>query len=92
MGKPAGGLPAFLYPGIAGPTKSGRDRKVPLTGELERALKEIRHLRGKLVFCRVDGKPFTLWQLHERLWGACRRAGLREIRWHDLRHTLLHIS
>ena len=29
----------------------------------------------------------TLWQLHERLWSACRRAGLREIRWHDLRHS-----
>lgn len=25
--------------------------------------------------------------LHERLWTACRRAGLREIRWHDLRHS-----
>ncbi len=26
-------------------------------------------------------------QLHERLWGACRRAGLRRIRWHDCRHS-----
>src|SRR4051812_4376126 len=32
-------------------------------------------------------KPLTLWQLHQRLEGACRRAGLRAIRWHDLRHT-----
>ena len=46
-----------------------------------------KHLRGKLVFCQQDGKPFTIWQLHERLWRACRRAGLREIRWHDLRHS-----
>ncbi len=29
----------------------------------------------------------TLWQLHERLEGACRRAGLRRIRWHDCRHS-----
>ena len=26
-------------------------------------------------------------QLHEKVWGACRRAGLRKIRWHDLRHS-----
>jgi site-specific recombinase XerD len=26
-------------------------------------------------------------ELHERLWGACRRAGLRKIRWHDCRHS-----
>ena len=29
----------------------------------------------------------TRRQLHERLWGASRRAGLRRIRWHDLRHS-----
>ena len=73
--------------GEVGPTKSGRERKVPMTERLVEALRRVKHLRGKLVFCRVDGKPLTLWQLHERLWGACRRAGLREIRWHDLRHT-----
>ena len=73
--------------GQVGPTKSGRERKVPMTERLFEALRRIKHLRGKLVFCRVDGKPLTLWQLHERLWGACRRAGLREIRWHDLRHS-----
>ena len=31
--------------------------------------------------------PLTLWQLHDRLEGACRRAGLRRIRWHDTRHS-----
>ncbi len=73
--------------GEVGPTKSGRERRVPLTETLERALRQNRHLRGPLVFCNPDGSPFRIGQLHERLWGACRRAGLREIRWHDLRHS-----
>lgn len=68
-------------------TKSGKPRKVPLTATLETALTAIRHARGPLVFCREDGSPLTLWMLHERLWSACRRAGLRRIRWHDCRHS-----
>ncbi len=73
--------------GEVGPTKSGRERKVPLTSALEKALRGHRHLRSSLVFCNPDGSPLSLWQLHERLWASCRRAGLREIRWHDLRHS-----
>jgi len=73
--------------GIVGPTKSGKERKVPLTASLEAALRSIRHAKGPRVFCNPDGRPLTLWQLHERLWGACRRAGLRRIRWHDARHS-----
>jgi integrase len=73
--------------GIVGPTKSGKERKVHLTPSLEVALRSIRHVKGPRVFCNPDGTPLTLWQLHERLWGACRRAGLRRIRWHDCRHS-----
>ena len=73
--------------GIVGPTKSGKDRKVPMTAELETALRQLKHLRGPRVFCNPDGKPMSIYQLHERLWGACRRAGLRRIRWHDCRHS-----
>jgi site-specific recombinase XerD len=58
-----------------------------MTPTLEKALKAIRHIRGPLVFCHPDGAPLRIGQLHEKLWGACRRAGLREIRWHDLRHS-----
>jgi site-specific recombinase XerD len=35
----------------------------------------------------IREKPLSLWQLHERLWSSCRRAGLRRIRWHDCRHS-----
>ena len=73
--------------GKVGPTKSGRERSVPLTGGLETALKAIRHLRGQLVFCNPNGSPLTLWQLHDRFQFVCRRSGLRRIRWHDMRHS-----
>jgi integrase len=46
--------------GIVGPTKSGRERKVPLTAMLEQALRCIQHLRGPVVFCNLDGRPLTL--------------------------------
>ena len=46
--------------GVVGPTKSGRERKVPMTGALERALKSMRHLRSQLVFCDEEGKPHKL--------------------------------
>ncbi|HEV3192525.1 MAG TPA: tyrosine-type recombinase/integrase, partial [Polyangiaceae bacterium] len=58
-----------------------------MTTSLIASLKAIKHLRSSLVFCNADGSPLTLWQLHERLWSACRRAGLRKIRWHDCRHS-----
>lgn len=73
--------------GVVGPTKTGKDRKVPLTAELKAALKAHKHLRGDLVFCRDDGSPLSIWQLHERLDMACRRAQLRRITWHSLRHS-----
>jgi len=73
--------------GEVGPTKSKRDRKVPLTAALEKALRQLKHLRGQRVFCNMDGAALTLDQLHEDLWAAQRRAGLRRIRWHDLRHS-----
>ncbi len=68
-------------------TKSKRIRRVPMGPALEAALKAIKHLRGPLVFCQEDGAPLTLDMLHERLWGACRRAGLRRIKWHETRHS-----
>jgi integrase len=73
--------------GTMGPTKSGKERRVPVTAGLLEALRKIKHLHGKFAFSRQNGQPLKIGQLHERLWSACRRAGLREIRWHDLRHS-----
>jgi len=73
--------------GIVGTPKSGRDRKIPLTARLLAALKAHRHLRGDLVFCHEDGSPFTQSAIEAALRYACKRAGLRRIGSHVLRHT-----
>jgi site-specific recombinase XerD len=52
-----------------------------------RALKAAKHLKGNLVFCQADGEPLTLFMLHGALIRAARKAGLRLLRWHDLRHS-----
>lgn len=70
-----------------GTPKSGKSRKLPLSREALDALKAHRHLRGELVFCADDGRMLRRNQCRRPLWAACRRAGLRRIGWHVLRHT-----
>lgn len=73
--------------GIIGTPKSGKSREVPLSGEAIRALKSYRHLKGELIFCQADGSLFGKEMCKHPLWRACKRAGLRLIGWHVLRHT-----
>jgi integrase len=73
--------------GIAGTPKSGRSREIPTSDELLRALKGHRHLRGELVFCDADGRLLTRNECKHPLWRAFKRAGLRQLGWHALRHT-----
>jgi integrase len=75
------------WKGVVGTTKSGRDRKVPLTERLKAALKAHRHLRSELVFVHRDGTPFTQSTIEAALRFGCKRAGLRVIGSHVLRHT-----
>lgn len=70
--------------------KSNKHRWVDLTPELADALKAIRHA-GQWIFCNEDGSQLRPGQFHEVLWAAQRRAGLRKIRWHDLRHSFASI-
>ncbi len=67
--------------------KSGKHREVPLSDDTLAALKQHRHLRGPLVFCDADGRALTKGACKWPLWHACRRAGLRRISWHVLRHS-----
>jgi len=73
--------------GTVGTPKSGRSREVPLHDRVVQVMKKHRHLRGELVFCDMDGRMFTKGACKCPLWTACRRAELRLIGWHVLRHT-----
>ncbi len=73
--------------GIIGTPKSGYGREVPLGEEVLKALKGHRHLRGQLVFCTMAGEVFTVGEPRYWLERFCRKAGLREVGWHALRHS-----
>jgi len=67
--------------------KGGRSREVALSPKLAEALRGHRHLRGPIVFCNADGSMLTRDQIKRIVPTACRKAGLREIQWHVLRHS-----
>lgn len=67
--------------------KNGKPREIPMSDGVRAALKGQKHLRGDFVFCDLDGKPLTKGACKHPLWRACKRAGLRRVGWHVLRHT-----
>jgi len=75
------------YQGYVGSPKGGRVRRVPMTSRLQRALKAARHLKGPWVFARADGKMWARGHAETPLRRAYKKAGLRKVGWHMLRHT-----
>ena len=67
--------------------KSGRAREVPLNDTALAALREHRHLRGPLAFCKEDGSMLTRHEADTLLARAQRRSGIGGFGWHALRHT-----
>ena len=76
-----------IYRGKTTSPKSGKGREIPLSKETCAALKQHRHLRGSHVFCDLGGTPLRSTNSVAILRRAVRRAGLRHLGWHMLRHT-----
>ncbi len=75
------------WQGHVGSPKSGRSRAVPLNERTSSALKQNKHLRGRLVWCNDDGTALSDDQMRSALARTRKRAGLRHFGWHALRHT-----
>ncbi len=81
-----------LSVGIEGETKSGRIRRVPMADQTTAALDRLSR-RGDftspddLVFCSAIGRSLNGSALRRRFKRARDAAGMRPLRWHDLRHS-----
>jgi len=78
--------------GREGTPKSGRGRAVPMMGDVAEALDRLRRRERftgaqDIVFCDRLGRHLGYKSLSERYKQALRDAGLRQLRFHDLRHT-----
>jgi integrase len=72
--------------------KSGQERTVPMADEVAEALSKLEKrdhniTDDDLVFCGTQGGHLAGHRLRDRYKAALKDAGLRELRFHDLRHT-----
>lgn len=76
-----------VYQGQFGTPKSGKGRDIPMNSRLIEVLKGLRHLKGELVFSTADGKLLDPANVKRPFAVALKKAGLPQIRVHDLRHS-----
>lgn len=69
-------------------TKSGKNRILPVNAELHRVFMRMQKRNGKSPYVFPNprtGKPYT--EVKKSFKSACERAGIENLRFHDLRHT-----
>jgi len=70
-------------------TKSQKPRHIPMTPRAKEILRGIHpNLSHPFVFSGPDELPLGKGTLHYHFQKACRKAGLEDIHFHDLRHTV----
>lgn len=72
--------------GVLGSTKSNRIRHIPMSGSVRDTLYAMTKGNG-LVFPEPRGNPLKQHVCCKKLHSICKRANLRKIGWHTLRHT-----
>jgi integrase len=81
-----------LSSGVEGTTKTGHVRRVPMADQAAAALDRLSQRQDFVspddyVLCNALGRPLDGSALRRRYKRARDAAGLRPLRWHDLRHT-----
>ena len=67
-------------------TKNNERRTIPINTLLADALRALpRHVESPFLFCDRDGHPYD--RIDNGFRGACKRVGIVDFRFHDLRHT-----
>jgi integrase len=72
--------------GVLGSPKSNKIRSLPMSDSVYEIFDEMKGRTG-FVFSNANGEPLKQYICVRRLHAVCRKAGLRKIGWHVLRHT-----
>lgn len=67
-------------------TKNGEKREVPMNEVVQKTIIGVlKHLDSQYIFCNKEGKPYG--EVKTSFFTACKKSGIVNFRFHDLRHT-----